>query len=326
MAASAPFDILLVGQAGRVGHEALLCVASIRAYDPKFDGAIYVADPQPGPLWSKDPGLPDYLRDALRDLSATILPFTNHIFGASYPNGNKIEALAALPPDRPFLFLDSDVLITGPLSSTAMDFSRPAASTKVRDTWPKPPLYGPNRAAIWDSLYRRFDLDITTSLNPRHPPEDWRHYLYRNAGWFYGPSGPAFGAIFARIAQTIRDDPPQELASQTLYPWLDQIALPLVLTALGGTRNGPDLDGSVLTHYRTLPLLFASAPDQTISQLTRLTERNRLKKHLKRYKPFHRALYRGEGAQARALFNRDRLPSSEAIIRNRLRRAGLWSR
>lgn len=324
--AEASFDILLVGQNGRIGYEALLCVASLRAHDPGFDGRVVVAEPQPGPLWSKDPRLPGHLRDALRDLGAELTPFDSHAFGETYPNGNKIEALSCLAPGKAFLFLDSDTFITGALSRCPLAFDRPAASPRVRDTWPKVPAYGPTRFDIWSSLYRLFDLDIERTLDPRFPADDRRHYLYCNAGWFFGPCGPTFGAKLTDIATEIRDHPPVELANQTLYPWLDQIALPLVLAQYGGRHPAPELDGQLLHHYRHLPLLFATGPDRTIAQLTRITDRNRVKKHLKRYAPFHRTLYRGGGEKARALFDRARLPHSETVIRNRLRRAGLWGR
>ena len=64
------------------------------------------------------------------------------------------------------------------------------------------------------------------------------------------------------------DAPLPELAAQELYPWLDQIALPLVIHSFGGGRPGPELaplDGAATCHYRALPLLYATAPDATIA-------------------------------------------------------------
>ena len=67
--------------------------------------------PQPGPLWLGDPGINDPEALALLDrLGAEILPFDSHHFGAAYPQGNKVEALLALPDDRPFVFFDSDMI------------------------------------------------------------------------------------------------------------------------------------------------------------------------------------------------------------------------
>ncbi len=87
--------------------------------------------------------LSDPCRQLLTDFGAMIVPFTARHFGASYPQGNKIEALSVLPAGKPFLFLDTDTLITGPLDRVRFDFARPSASMRREGTWPKPPLYGP---------------------------------------------------------------------------------------------------------------------------------------------------------------------------------------
>ena len=57
---------------------------------------------------------------------------------------------------------------------------------------------------------------------------------------------------------------------QEIYPWLDQIALPLVIHSFGGGRPGPELaglDGDVTCHYRTLPLLYARESDRVVEVL-----------------------------------------------------------
>ncbi len=317
-------DLVLVGQKGRVGFEALLCLASLRASDPGFAGRIWLAEPQPGPLWPGDPRMEAELRAACRDLGAEPLPFASRHFGASYPQGNKIEALAAMPEGRPFLFLDSDMLVLAPLSG--IDCGRPTASDRVRDTWPKPPPFGPDRSAIWDAVFALSGTDRRPTLDPRYRAGHPKRDLYLNAGWVAGPCARTAGALWAEIAVAIRNHPPPELAAQALAPWLDQIALPVMLARLGGGRPDMPLDGTRLWHYRSLALLHATAPDAVVAHLESVAAPNRIKKHLKRHKPFHRALYRGDGARARALFRRDRLPASEVVIRNRLRAAGLWLR
>jgi hypothetical protein len=132
------------------------------------------------------------------------------------------------------------------------------------------------------------------------------------------------------IMVSIRDDPPEALVCQPLYPWLDQIALPLVIHEAGGGRPGPELaplDGSATCHYRALPLLYATAPDATIAFLEEIAGRNRIKKALKRHDPFRRMIYQGKGAKVRALFDRADLPRrSQQAIQNRIKRAKLWLR
>lgn len=326
---SPPSNIIAVAQAGRLQYEAVLLAASLQRSSPDFRGRLFIAEPQPGPLWPQDPRLPAQVRDILRDLGATILPFESRHFGSSYPHGNKIEALAALPPDEPFLFLDTDTLILGDLDNVAFDFTRPSASMRREGTWPKPLPGWPGYAAVWDALYRRFGLNLTASLDLRHAADDWQRYLYFNAGWFLGPDPAAFGARFAEYATTIRDDPPRELAGQKLDPWLDQVALPLVIHALGGGRPGPELsglDGDVTCHWRMLPLLYARESDRAVALVEEIARIPEIAAALQGWAPWQRMVIDGDGHRARALFDRAALPGEERIIRKRLRESGLWMR
>lgn len=316
-----PFDILAVGQRGRLQAEALLLAASWRAASPGFPGRLVIAEPQPGPLWLADPRMSPRARDALRDLGATVLPFESHHFGLSYPHGNKIEALALL--DGPFLFLDTDMLVLGDLAG--LPTSRPSASMRREGTWPVANAQSAGPAATWAALYDRFGLDLASSLDPRHPEGDWRRFLYFNAGWFTGPDARAFHDAYLRTALSIRDEPLPETAPQPLDPWLDQAALPLVIHGLGGGRPGPDLaglDGALTCHYRTFALLYAREPDAVVAMLERLADTPLLRAH----EPLRRAVFEGEGARARALFDRTDLPAQDATIRQRLKAEGLWVR
>lgn len=137
----AAFNVLAIVQDGRLAYEALLLLGSFKANNPGFQGKVFLAEPQPGKRWNRDPRLKsDGIRALLESLGATFLPFENKVFGQSYPHGNKIEALSALP-DAPFLFLDTDTLILGDLQSVPFDFARPSASMRREGTWPEPQLY-----------------------------------------------------------------------------------------------------------------------------------------------------------------------------------------
>jgi hypothetical protein len=322
------FTVMAIGQSGRLQYEAVLLVASLRRSDPGFAGPVVICEPQPGPLWKADPRMDDDARGLLTDLGATIIPFESRLFGQTYPYGNKIEALASLP-DAPFLFLDTDTLVTGPLSSLRPDFKRPSASMRREGTWPTIELYGPGYGAIWKSLYDRFGLDFATSLDLSQPDEFWRRYLYFNAGWFLYESPQRFGARFTTYAQSIRDDRPDELVLQELDPWLDQIALPLVIHSLGGSR--PDaalagLDGDLTCHYRTLPLLYARESDRAVEVLEAVAKEQTNRKVLRNHPPVKAMVYQNQGRRARALFDRSSLPHREQVIRNTLKREGLWLR
>ena len=322
------FNILAIGQAGRLQYEALLLAASLRLCDPGFSGTLFIAEPQPGPLWPTDPRMEPEIRALLASLGAEILPFENRVFGASYPHGNKIEALCALP-EAPFLFLDSDTLITGPLSQLAFDFAHPSASMRRENTWPEPQLYRGDLNDIWGALYARFGLELATSLDLSWPENHWQRYLYFNAGWFFHQSPQAFGARFLDYARQIRDDPGDALACQSLDPWLDQVALPLVIHALGGGRPGPELDGldgDLTCHWRVMALLYARESDHVVDVLERVMAMAEIGPALAAYPPFRKMICSGEGARVRALFRRDALPRKERVIRNTIRRAGLWSR
>jgi len=322
------FNLLAVGQAGPLEFEAILLAASLRHSDPGFSGTLFNAEPQPGGEWPGDPRMSDRSRNLLSDLGATILPFEARVFGAGYPNGNKIEALATLP-DTPFLFLDTDTLITGPLSAIPFDFARPSASMRRENTWPAEEVYGPTPTETWRALYDRFGLDLDTSLDLAQPDGYWQRHLYFNAGWFFHESPRAFGERFLTYARTIRDDPPPELVCQELYPWLDQIALPLVIHSFGGGRPGPELaalDGSATCHYRTLPLLYARESDHAVAVLEDVARDRTIRPVLRDWPALKAMVYQNQGRKARALFDRSRLPRREQMIRNALRREGLWLR
>ena len=324
------FNVVIIGQNGRLQYEALLFVASLRRFSPGFKGRLFVAEPQPGGRWEKDPRMGNgAVLEALDELDAEILPFENRYFGADYPYGNKIEVLSALPAGEPFVFFDSDTLITGELTEVPFDFSRPSASLRREGTWPQIELYGPGYTEIWKSLYDKFGLDFASTLDLGQPDEYWQRYLYFNAGFFYHRCPQEFGGRFLEYALAIRDDRPEPLVCQELNPWLDQIALPLVIHSFGGGRDALAagyLDGAVSCHYRLFPLLYARESDAVVQALEAVCEPNKLKKVLKQYDPIKRMVYQGRGEKVRAMFDQNDLPRREQMIRNRIKKAGFWMR
>lgn len=324
------FNIVIVAQEGRLAFEAVLFAASLRHTSPNFRGRLLVAEPQPGPLWPKDPRIANQaVRTALLELGAEIVPFASRHFGASYPQGNKIELLREMPANEPFVFFDTDTLVTGDICTVPFDFDKPTASLRREGTWPKPELYGPGYTGLWKSLYDLFGLDFESSLDLSEPDEYWKRYLYFNAGFFFYSCPQVFGELFERYALAIRDTPPEALCAQEVYPWLDQIALPLVIHKLGGGRDTlPEglLDGTVTCHYRMLPLLYARESDTVIELLEKVAAPNKIKKVLKGYAPMKRNIYQGRGAKVRALFDQNNLPRREAKIRNTIKSNGFWMR
>jgi hypothetical protein len=279
------FNVVVVAQAGRLQYEAALFCASFRAAMPDFPVASSWPNRRPGPRWSRDPRISDAaVRALVLELGRRDLPFESKHFGESYPYGNKIECLSALPAGEPFVFFDSDTLILGDLAEVPFDFDRPSASLRVEGTWPQIELYGPGYTAIWKSLYDRFGVDFESSLDLSQPDEFWRRYLYFNAGFFYYRCPHVFGSRFLEIALGIRDDPPPELVCQSLDPWLDQVALPLVIHDLGGGRDALQpgwLDGSPAATTGYCHCSTRGSPDRVVELLERIGAPNRIKKVLK---------------------------------------------
>lgn len=325
-----PFNILIVGQDGRLAYEALLFTLSLAKVSPDRCKHLYVAEPQNGPLWKSNPRMRDKpLRKLIEATGATIIPFNSKHFGQDYPNGNKIEALRALPENEPFVFFDSDTLILDDPFKVPFDFNRPSASLRREGTWPVLQLYGPGYQKIWGALYAMFGMDVNDALDRSQPEEFWLRYPDFNAGMFYYKCPRIFGQLFENISTTIREQTPPELVCQPLYPWLDQIALPLVIHKLGGGPKALEtgwIDGKTSCHYRTFPLLYARESDQVVALLEDITAANEVKKVLKLHEPALRFIYQGRGKKARALFDRDNLPVKEQGIRQKLKKNGFWMR
>jgi hypothetical protein len=153
--------------------------------------------------------------------------------------------------------------------------------------------------------------------------------MYFNAGWFFGTSAPAFGARFLETACAIRDRTPDAVVVQELYPWLDQIALPLVIHALGGGRPNAalaGLDGDVTCHYRTLPLLYARESDAVVTMLEQVAGAQDMRRILREYDPIKLMVYQNRGRKVRALFDQNDLPRRERAIRSVLKKEELWMR
>ena len=322
-------NLLIIAQAGRLQYEAIIFLASLRVSAPKWTGRIIVAEPRPEGAWvGHDTLMSEECRQIITDFGAEILPFTATHFGASYPQGNKIEALQILPPEHPFIFFDTDTLITGPLDQVKFDFTRPSASMRREGTWPLPPLYGPGYAGIWRSLYDRFGLEFDSSLDLSQPEEHWERFLYFNAGWFFGADPAEFGRRYLEWALALRDDPNDELACQTMDPWLDQVILPLVIHSFGGGRPGPaleGLDGNVTTHYRKLPLLYARFDVNAIDVLEEAVADKKIKRVLREWEPARKLVYQQKGrTKVQPIFADRPQPVKEKVIRNQLKSRGWW--
>lgn len=326
---SPKINVFCIVQNGRLAFEAVIFAASFRAANPDFAGRLIMGEPQPGDKWRGDPRVAAPFRTALESFGVEIVPIMNQHFGQTYPHGNKIEGLFALPKDEPFVFFDTDTIFTGPLSDVGFDFDRPSASMRREGTWPQIELYGPGYTAIWKSLYDKFGLDFASSLDLSKPDEYWDRYLYFNAGWFFYRDPHSFAQRFLDYALAIRDDGPDEIVVQPLDPWLDQVALPLVIHSFGGGRPGPELaglDGDVSCHYRLLPLLYARESDKAVEMMEKVTAPNPIKRLLKENEALKKIVYQQKGRTVRGMFDRTDLPRREGTIRTKIKAENLWLR
>jgi len=324
------FNVFAIIQGGRLQYEAIVFAASFRHKHPHFKGRLIFGEPQFTDNWDHDPGIDrDDVRQILTSFGAEIIPFENRIFGSKYPYGNKIVGLTALPKGEPFIFFDTDTVFTGRLNAIDFDFDRPAASMRRTNTWPEIDLYGPGYAETWKSLYDMFGLDFASSLDLSQPNEYWQRYMYFNAGWFFYKCPHTFADLFLHYATEILRDPPEAVCTQEFDPWLDQVALPLVISKLGGGRPTPSqlkLDGDVTCHYRTLPLLYARESDDAIEAVEQAVAPNKVKKVVKQSEAFRKLVFQKKGAIIRDMFDQNNLPRKERAIRQQIKKRNLWYR
>jgi len=76
------FNILIIGQSGRLQYEAILFLASLRQSAPDFNGQVFVAEPQHNERWDQNPAITDpEIREVIENLGGKITPFENTHFG-----------------------------------------------------------------------------------------------------------------------------------------------------------------------------------------------------------------------------------------------------
>ena len=270
-----------------------------------------------------------HTRDLIAELGAKFIAFDNKIFGESYPYGNKIECLTAIPYDKPFLFFAIDTLILDELSDVPFDFSRPTASLRRIATWTQPLGPGHHFADIWKDCYDIFGVNYTSSLDDQFSAQDWRRYLYFNAGFFFHESPTKLGARFLEFAQRIKNSTHPRITRQSLDPWLDQVVLPMVIHSFGGGRYTLArrlLDAKISCHYRRIPLLYAREDDRVITKLERLVNQAHIRARLSQHPAFQRMIYQKQGRRLRGMIDRSHQPTSEVALYNKLKALGYWIR
>jgi hypothetical protein len=243
-------NIVIVAQAGRIGYQAVLCAASIRAFHGAGDVRTFVCVPQNSPRWDNDPSLadPELLR-LFKRYDCEVVPFDNAGFGSAYPHSNKFYAILSLPPEEPFVFLDSDSMLVAPIAPGALSFESPALKPGG-PSWPVEGADGRSIGEVWRALYAFFDIDPAPWRDLSRKDDDHQCYPYYNGGIVYHANARGFGELWLELAQRIWRERPAAIAGQPLKPWLDQIALPVLLAKLGiPSGREPDPIHKTVVHY-----------------------------------------------------------------------------
>jgi len=75
------FNILIMGQSGRLQYEAIMFLASFCQSVPDYKGQVFVAVPQHTERWNSNPTITDpEIRALIKTLGGTISPFREHTF------------------------------------------------------------------------------------------------------------------------------------------------------------------------------------------------------------------------------------------------------
>lgn len=252
-------NIYAIGQRGRLECEALLCMASLKLFNTRTDTKLFVCTPRNNELWQNNPDMSNSpAADALRSLGVEVVSFENEIFGSRYPHSNKMYAISALPPDEPFIFFDSDHVFGGDLASIEINFDRPIARQTAM-AWPVNNKTNFSRAELWDAVYRKFGISTDGWYRAAFDREDPKHFPYFNAGVFFGKEAGNFFIRYRRFMHEMDQDPPAEIDKWSLFPFLDQVTLPLVMHGVGGSPKYYDQEypfNRISKHYFSVPYLF----------------------------------------------------------------------
>ena len=242
-------NVAIVAQKGRIGYQALLSAASIREHHPAADVRIHICIPNSSELWVDNPGIEDpALIRAFERYSCELVHFENADFGSNYPHSNKFYSILSLPPQEPFLFLDSDTLLLRPIRPDDFNFAVPG----LKAAGPSWPIVGRSFSIkdIWESLYAFFGLEALPYRDDSQGADPHQLYPYYQGNVMYYARAGVFGETMLEMAKQLWQHQPEPVRDQPLKPWLDQIVLPLLLAKLGVPRRGSgDPIRKVITHY-----------------------------------------------------------------------------
>ncbi len=261
---------VLVTQRGRLEAEAVLLTASLVTHGKIDPQNITVCYPIDNDLWRGNPTPREGTLAILRSLGATLVPFDNSHFGSTYPQANKIYAVAAMNADY-VTFLDTDIFCANPLEF--FQESECFVAKSASKTFPNPKSKtDPQR--VWHSVYELLNLDAEAHLA----------LPYYNAGVIGIKNPKEFGQTWLKAAITIYESKLQILEDQRTLPYLDQIALPVALRLVEGTVREPEpsvnasypRDDTALWHYHYIANLMLEGRRVFGSKIDDLLDRDEI--------------------------------------------------
>lgn len=153
------------------------------------------------------------------------LPSAEGLWKRPYPHGNKLLAMAQPRPSQRSIFLDTDIVLQGPITDLA-----PASPDEVLAVPEGKPTWGKTGDA-WERAYRFFGLQLPSRRVTLTRGRRRAFLPYFNAGFVafsdqaLDDQGRSFGQLWLDFARRFDWDCP--VANKR--PWLDQITLPLVM-------------------------------------------------------------------------------------------------
>ncbi|MHA3914046.1 hypothetical protein [Halovulum sp. GXIMD14793] len=322
------FNIYMIAQPGRLEYESLLLVKSLRKFYSGDDIGVYVCTPENSGFWRTNPNMADgEVADKLRDLGCHVVNFKNERFGSRYPHSNKIYALSALPPDEPFVFFDSDHIFFDDIANVRVDFDRPTAR-RAGFVWPGKQMKCQTRKAWWDALYAKMGVETNGWYQERYGPESELYYPYFNGGCFYYSSAGRFHELYRKAIHEISESTPEVVDSRSLYPWLDQICLPIVMAQLDGDGSVYRTDfafSQVATHYFFLSNLFLNVNEDILMIAREIITDPEYCSIFAREQSYNHS-FLGEGwAEIRAITSKETYNwMNSPVLREKLSEMGLW--
>lgn len=237
------YSIVFVCQQGELEIKSVLLATSLKRY-LQADYECVAAIPEPAKRWGQVSPLTLTL---LKQLGVRFAPITNRI-ADDYPIGNKVAALGIETTAPMRIFLDSDILC---LREFDLDRLLPAFIENPRailSIKPADLLSSAPDSTVWQQVYTSFSLPMPTWRVITSVSGDliWPYF---NAGVLAVHSDLDFASSWEKTCQILEATP----TVSHKRPWLDQLALSVVIAQLNLQPHCLDERFNYPAHLKPLP-------------------------------------------------------------------------